>query len=514
MQNYEVLSILGADLNSTCYKVKHKMTSEIYVWKAVSYENFTESEKHSLISRIEKRKKTDHPNLLCIYDYILNEETKIMYLVCEFCANGNLSSIIQRCLIENEYLIEDFLWRTLYQIACALKITKVAFNKLSLNNIFLDSNYNVKLFNNELLSTQKTDDRNFGFVMYELCTLQPHRLNNAPFNESVKDVVSHIPKYYSKELKEIIKFTFNMNSERNAMIDAVLCHPTILLKSVGVQKNNIYVRNAVAVKNEEKDDKMVMENITNNEIEALYHTRLEHIKNRETALKIREEKLTGKAHELHKREKKIALMERVVKDKMLHAEVYLKRCREVKSTSSSSSNSKISYENIDTSFSADCGDSSINIPTSNKINSHFIKKPPGFTRTMSDRRIVRFKGHSPLKNVCNKNNSFKDCKQQKNISTINETISGTSSEECLQKKSKSRKKLDLFSLLPARNRKPLVDLNVQDNIIHEETEYDASDRQCDYRPVSWTEESKQQAFDLLRLMNQNEEIGTIKHTYL
>lgn len=52
--NYDILNILGNNINSSTYKVKHKKTGQTLVWRIVDYENKSNSDKDYLIDDIKK----------------------------------------------------------------------------------------------------------------------------------------------------------------------------------------------------------------------------------------------------------------------------------------------------------------------------------------------------------------------------------------------------------------------------------------------------------------------------
>ncbi|KAK4877402.1 hypothetical protein RN001_009908 [Aquatica leii] len=445
-EDYEVLTILGV----TTYKVQNKDTGKIFLWKAVTFEKASDIE--AIVKQIEKQKAQVHPNLVEIYDYIIKEDIGVIYVIIEYLCYGTLNSIKQRCLSENKYLHEHFLWKVLYQLAATLKSSMITY--VDLNNIFVDADFNIKVFKDDAKETEKTK---IGRIMLSLSTLQSDKDN------------SEVLSYYSNEFKEVVKFTILETYSTKEIVDAILCHPTILYKSSQVPQ--IYVQNT--------EVKSVLENETNHEAEDIYQTRLRNLRNHERTLKMQEDKLLSKEHELKKREKKLAIMERTVKEKLLHAEVYLKRCRETKASSMGSSKK---CDDLNSTISAAC--ESLVAATSKKLNPSNIKKPSNFTRSLSQHR-VHFKGHSPLKEKFGKNSKCN-----------NDGIDGVKTNGC------SKKKMELFSTTMNKNKKPLSDQNVQ---LEKKTEY--------IRPISWCGEAKQHAFELLRFMNEKENLA-VKHTYL
>lgn len=472
LDDYDIISNLGN--NSAYYKVKKRATSEICVWVPVSYENCTESEITLLLKSFNERKSFKHPNVLQFYNYIKCDSTKTFYFITDCCKYGSLSNVIDKCLKEDKFLDEDFIWRALYQIACVLKLSKFT-TEVCLENIFLDTNFTLKLYCFETRTNFSKNVNvqkyilNIAHVIYQLCTLQ---MGSSMWKSQLKIT------FYSNQLKNFIIHMLESSSE--VTLDSILCHPTVLLKSSQNAEQNIFLKEI---------------HTTCNLDEEKYRARLNNLKNREAAIHKLQEELSHKEHLLRKREKKTALMERFVKDKLVRAELYLKHSREKKSSTSSNGKSSCSqdknYDNLNVSLSAAECDSVI-VPTSTKMDFN-IAKPKPFTRTMSERKI-RFKGHSPLKDIRNIPRHSRD--NDKYL----KSHENKSHAEKLKLENLIKKSKQLFQK--------------EANHICEVTAIEGND--C--RPISWTEETKKHAFDLLRVMNaaesENHNSLQVKHTHL
>ncbi|KAJ8983272.1 hypothetical protein NQ317_007172 [Molorchus minor] len=413
MENFNILNILGSSITSTTYKVRHKETNEVFIWQMVDCETLSEHEVELLTEKLNKRKEINHPNLLKFYDYIENKESNALYIVTEYCENGCLRNIIDSCLANNTSMSEELLCRILYQIAFTIKTTDNYVGKLAAKEIFIDKDFNVKLYN------FKIDSRNgsfkepkmsyLGLVLYEACLLKPF-VKTSYENEIIKDI---------------------------------------------------------------------------------YTIKLEKLRKKEAAIQFREQELNEKERKLAIREKKISIMERTIAEKWQQAELYLNRCRESKSASSGSTKSnsesqheKKSYENLDSTY-VSCGDS-ILLPTSTKLNVNKIVKPASFTRTLSERRI-RFKGHSPLKEMdLNKRKSFRQSRSKFG------THSKLSSDwlTCSEDTDKSSREGSTTNI-SNKSRQLFKKQSLYEN--------DVNNVQC--KPIVWTEESKKYAFELLKIMN-------------
>lgn len=494
LENYDILGRLSKD--SAYYKIKNKTTSEICVWKAIKCEDFTEEQLAIVFQKINERKCFKHPNIVQFHNHIHCENTNTLYIVTDYCKYGSLKDVVQRCLKENEVLDEVFLWHSIYHIACVLKLSPYK-GSLNLENIFLDANYVAKLyfFNvDEIVSSKCVDSEGvitqLGILLYQLCGLQ------IDCGSTLNGNFSNMHTVYSEELKNFI--TLMCNSV-DITLDSLLCHPTVLLKLTCTKNKSIFI-------------KIPTPTVTSEDVEN-YQLRVKNLKAREASIKLREEKLEHREHCLQKREKKVALLERIAKEKFVRAELYLKQTRDTKA-SSSSGKSSIECMNkklqLDDSSLYSAADDSFIKPSTAKLDIRCIPKPSNFSRTMSERKI-RFKGHSPLKDLRNISRLSVDHRASKTMQTdISEKVNSSNFEDTDEIKNR-RISLGLFK----KSKKLFVreENSKKDSAAREKK---LNLQEC--RPLSWTEESKKNAFNLLRVMNsieceKNSDIQ-IKHTYL
>lgn len=486
LEDFEVISILGTHLNSTYYKVKNKTSGEGFIWKAINYEYSNDSK--DLIKRIAKRKLEDSENGLKVHDYIIHDESVTIYLIIDYCEYGSLYSIISKCIKNDECIEESFLWYLIYRLA---KLAK-EFGSVNMHDVFINDQYNVKHLNFPLNSNPEAVTNSFSEILHMLIHRQTKYSQNEEF-----------PTHYSSELKNLFHF---LTTETPMTLDAVLCHPTALSKLNYIKNTSIF-------------HKLSKSQIDDIDLEKLYQTKLENLRTREAILKSAEDKLKEKQRNLENREKKISLMERVVKEKISRAELYLKRSREQKASNNTLNKAKIQrtlYDNLDTSFSADCGESVI-MPTSKKLNVDNIVKPIQLCRTISERRTVRFKQQSPLKDIHNMKKELAQ-KVRPNQSDSEKTSESSSEKGGTLEKSKPKKFL-LSSMFSKKHKKIANSISSSSDCISGHT-YEEIDnkQQNEQKPIGWTEESKRHAFDLLRIMNggvNSDEFGhQIQHTYL
>lgn len=494
LDKYDIIGRLSND--SAYYKIKNKATSEISVWKAIKCENVSEEQLTSMLQMIDERKCFKHPNIVQFYNHIFCEDTNTLYIVSDYCKFGNLKDVIQKCLQDHKVLDETFIWHCLYDIACVLKLSPYK-GSLNIENVFLDANYTVKLYLfdvDEIVSGKYTDSgrdvAELGKLLYQLCGL--HLRCSSLLNINNTDMCT----IYSKELKNLITL---MYTNTDISLDSLLCHPTVLLKLTCLKNKDIFL-------------KMPLNTITSKDTES-YQVRVKNLKAREASVKVREEQLEQKEHSLQKREKKVALMERMAKEKFVRAELYLKQVRDTKASSSrgkSIGNCKSKNLHLEDSSLYSVADDTLIQPSAAKLDIKCIPKPSNFSRTMSERKI-RFKGHSPLKDLRNINRTLVDNRGSKPLpfeiykKNCNSDFDNT---DTMQTKRISMGLFKKSKKLFAR----------EENLVKDSTAKDKTLNTKECRPLSWTEESKKNAFNLLRVMNsldyeKNSDIQ-IKHTYL
>lgn len=131
----------------------------------------------------------------------------------------------------------------------------------------------------------------------------------------------------------------------------------------------------------EKDPEEITEDI----FQEKWMVRLESLRQREANVRKKEDHLLEKERSMKKREKHLSLIERLTKEKLARAEVYLRQCRENKISMIARPQRYKVIEELDTSFSADPGDTSI-LPTSARIDPAVIPPPSNFVRSGSERR--------------------------------------------------------------------------------------------------------------------------------
>lgn len=90
----------------------------------------TEKEKKQLVAEVNILRELNHPHIVRYIDRVLDRESCMIFLVMEFCENGDLSAVIRRCkregfifliyLIMRKRIPEAKIWLILIQLLQAL----------------------------------------------------------------------------------------------------------------------------------------------------------------------------------------------------------------------------------------------------------------------------------------------------------------------------------------------------------------------------------------------------------
>jgi serine/threonine protein kinase len=112
-----------------------------------------EREKQQLVSEVNALSKLRHPNIVQYYEKIIEKEQKKLYIVMEYCENGDMAQLIKKCKAEKDFVAEDVIWKIFMQILLALQECHtsrpdkhvVLHRDLKPGNVFFDMSNNVKL---------------------------------------------------------------------------------------------------------------------------------------------------------------------------------------------------------------------------------------------------------------------------------------------------------------------------------------------------------------------------------
>ncbi|KAL1500969.1 hypothetical protein ABEB36_006379 [Hypothenemus hampei] len=431
--------------------VRHKLTEKLYYVQVVPLDDA-----RNFQTKLSYRISLNHPNLLQFKEPFQHNDVRL-YVILEHCKYGTLKDFIRKeCLDNDRQLQESFLCRVLYQIAFALKTLDNFMGVLSMETVFLDEDFNIKLYNFQNLNEETTGKvfqkqkelkmSQLGRIIFEMCTRKA--FEKSSFESELQKL------NYSESLKGLLTFMIKDNSGIKKNLKKILCDPTILLQSSQWDFNSTFLENRQgSIKSCSESSDLDLDE------------RLKKLEIKDAALRIKETLLKDKERELATKERKLQIMERDLKE--MQYKINRDSRKSLSSISSTHSSKNLhNYSEEEPSY-VSCGDSEV-FPTSSKLQVEKISKPKNFTRTMSERRI-RFKT-SPLKD----RNFVKHNHEKKNF--------------------RRSRILECESTKRTFNRTSLIM------------------EPCQFNNVGWNEETKKHAFEMLRVLNK--ENINVKHTVL
>ncbi|KAJ1462190.1 kinase-like domain-containing protein, partial [Pelagophyceae sp. CCMP2097] len=205
IQDFEVLSKLGAGAFGTVFKVRRKEDGKIYAMKRVDISKLSPKEVDDALTEVRILASVRHRNVVSFLEAFV-ERARELIMVLDFCDAGDLSQQIDLHRNQRRYLPEARIWHYLIQLVDGLDCLhalRIVHRDVKPANAFLTAAGDVRLGDlnvskvakDGLLRTQigtpyfmapeiwadkpyseSCDVWSLGCVAYELCALKP------PFN--------------------------------------------------------------------------------------------------------------------------------------------------------------------------------------------------------------------------------------------------------------------------------------------------------------------------------------------
>ncbi|CAG9330592.1 unnamed protein product [Blepharisma stoltei] len=354
MDKYEVIGKIGKGSFGEVSKIIRKSDRKELVWKEINYGGMSEKEKSQLVAEVNILRELRHPNIVRYYDRIVDKKNAKIYIVMEFCAGGDLGSLIKKKQKSRENFNEDTIWKIIMQLCLALMSChqrekgKIIHRDIKPGNIFLDENFNVKLgdfglsriMNEDSIYAythvgtpyymspeqfsdgkynEKSDIWSTGCLLFEICALTPpfHARTQAELALKVKEgLKERIPKQYSSDLQLLVNAMMTVDYNRRPSIEEILRNPFISLR---IKENQIKELNSKIKKDEEKLKER--ENKAKNNRELL--------KKREEEIRVRETKMLEEMKNRDKKEEKKEEKIRTFDDVLAEGLERIKKCDEI-----------------------------------------------------------------------------------------------------------------------------------------------------------------------------------------
>lgn len=323
MEKYEPLNLIGKGNFGCITKIRRKVDNKILVWKEIDYSIMKERDKFHIISEINILRELHHPNVVKYYEHIIDKSSYKIYIIMEYCQNGDLSRVIKSQKKMKEYLKEEIIWKIFIQVCLALyachtnKPKKILHRDLKPSNVFLDEFNNIKL-GDFGLSKMVANDTNFvysnvgtpyymspeqidecgydekcdiwalGCFLFELCSLRPpfEAKNHLSLAMKIKSgKYSELPSCYSEEMKSMVKCLLNLSPNNRPCIEEIIHMPSVSMriKERKIKEHYIRIKQIEANLNEREKALEQKERILN-EREILINKREKAIEQREKNL--------------------------------------------------------------------------------------------------------------------------------------------------------------------------------------------------------------------------------------
>lgn len=224
LKDYQVIDVF---CGGTFYKVRHKVTNNIFAWKAYNCCAHTDEQIQNVVNEVKTISKASSDNLLRYYDTILHAPTKTLYFVLEYVPWRSLDDLLEDCKVADRHFAESFIWRLLHNLARACQAVAelgvVALRKcITPASVFVSENGELRVNCFDWVPSATSAPRtglmqHVGALVHTLCYLPSASASDRNTKEF----------QYSDDLQDVLSF---LTEDRSAALrpDAVLYHPTVL----------------------------------------------------------------------------------------------------------------------------------------------------------------------------------------------------------------------------------------------------------------------------------------------
>ena len=237
LRNYEKLKQLGKGSYGTVFLVQKHSNKCKYVLKEISLFGLTKPQREEVKNESDLLASMNSPYVVKYIESF--EEKDILYIIMEYCEEGDLSQQMERMLCKNKKFTEDEIWKLFIQICFGLGYLhkkKVLHRDMKTLNVFLSKNKAVKIgdlgvskklnktnFAKTFIGTpyylspeicedkpynEKSDIWALGVILYEMCTFKhPFEAKSQPglIMKILTGKFEDIPNTYSIHLQEMVK---------------------------------------------------------------------------------------------------------------------------------------------------------------------------------------------------------------------------------------------------------------------------------------------------------------------
>ena len=188
LSDYNILGIIGKGTFSIVKLGENKLTKEKVAIKIMEKNKIIDQEDLKRIQReIEMLKSLNHPNVIKIYK--ISEDSKKIYIIMEYCENGELFNRI----VNKQRLNEDEAALFYYQLINGLEYlhkNKIIHRDLKPENLLLSKDDILKIIDFGLSNYSKFDDILLGTPCGSPCYASPEMVSGQRYNGFLIDIWS------------------------------------------------------------------------------------------------------------------------------------------------------------------------------------------------------------------------------------------------------------------------------------------------------------------------------------
>ena len=154
-KDYLFLTVIGSGSFGKVHKVQSRLTNQIFACKEIDYGKMAEKERKLLVHECNTLKELHNPQIVSYVDRYLDNARSKIFIIMEYCENGDLARSSKRHKQERSFIAEDKIWSVLVQLLNALRYChfdmvptaghKVIHRDIKPGNVFLTKDGSVKL---------------------------------------------------------------------------------------------------------------------------------------------------------------------------------------------------------------------------------------------------------------------------------------------------------------------------------------------------------------------------------
>ncbi|KAH8584957.1 kinase domain-containing [Cryptosporidium sp. chipmunk genotype I] len=283
-EEYEEIEEIGRGCFGTVHKIRRKSDGRIFVWKKICYENMTQQEKIQIVNEVNVLRKLNHRNIIKYIDRIIDKQNQQIYIVMEYCDEGDLGNILKKKKKLGLSIVEEDVISIFIQLLdalnyCHTRNNRVLHRDIKPQNIFMIASSSSELVNkiqqgsrinrdfgkleqktaivklgdfglarylsgrNQLATThvgtpyymspevlgkgeydEKSDIWSLGCCIYEILAGRPpfYARSYDELRKYVKDgIVPDLPKCYSSELNSVLKLMFERDPHKRPSAEEI-----------------------------------------------------------------------------------------------------------------------------------------------------------------------------------------------------------------------------------------------------------------------------------------------------